>query len=199
MDAGVTASLLGIPQVRLVPSSVLAALREIDPNWTMIHLWDDRWVVGYLSGQGEHLAKGRVAYENARRAVGALERKRKRLPYRTWLRCHDRLLVAQFKAAGAIGCRVVQSRNPDGAIVEQVRADDFYHRHTTENDFWRHVDALEDQAERERLADLTDRARAHDVWRYAHTLNHMPGLTTRASLPTPVRSGFTRHAVAATL
>lgn len=186
-------SLLDIPQVRLVPVPLLAALREIDPVLTMIHLSDDKWVTGYLSGSGEQIARGRRALENTRRAVGNLEKKRARLPRRTAQRCHDRLLLAQFKAMGAIGCRLYQMIRPDGAIVEQVRRDDFYDRHTTESEFWRQCDVLEDKSEQDRVADLTDHARANDVHHYAHTLNHSPGTPTLASLPTPVRSGFIRH------
>lgn len=186
-------SLLDLPQVRLVPPDVLVDLRGIDPVLTMIHLSDDKWVTGYLSGSGEQIARGRRALENTRRAVGALEKKRARLPRRTLQRCHDRLLLAQFKAMGAIGCRVYQTIRPDGAIVEQVRRDDFYDRHTSESEFWRQCDALEEQSSAARMADLTDHARANDVWRYQHTLSHNPGTPTLASLPTPVRSGFIRH------
>lgn len=186
-------SLLDIPQVRLVPAPLLAALREIDYRLTMIHLSDDRWVTAYLSDDGRHLRLGRLAVENARRAIGALESKRRRLPVKTRQRCHDRLTIALLKAQGGIGCRVYQSARADGAIVEQVRVDDFYHRHTTESEFWRQCDALEEKAEQARVADLTDHARADDVWRYQHTLSHNPGTPTLASLPTPVRSGFIRH------
>lgn len=186
-------SLLDLPQDRLVPKTVLVALREIDPSLIMIHLSEDRWVTGYLSDQGRHFAQGRRALENTRRAIGALEAKRATLPPKTARRCHDRLLIARFKALGAIGCRIYRSALPDGAIVEQVRAHDFYQRHTTESEFWQQCAALEAQSERERIADLTDHARANDVWRYQHTLSHAPGIPTRASLPTPVRSGFIRH------
>lgn len=185
-------SLLDLPQVRLVPPDVLAALHEIDSSLTMIHLSDDRWVTGYLSGSGEQIARGRRALENTRRAVGVLEKKRAKLPTSTAKRCHDRLVVSTFKAMGAIGCRVYQSIRPDGAIVEQVRANHWYHEHTTESDFWRQCDVLDEKAEQDRIADLTDHARANDVWRYQHTLSHAPGTKTLASLPTPVRSGFIR-------
>lgn len=186
-------SLLDIPQVRLVPAPLLAALREIDPTLTMIHLSDDRWVTGYLSDQGQHLAAGRRALENTRRAIGTLESKRKRLPAKTKQRCHDRLTIALLKAQGGIGCRIYQSARPDGAIVEQVRADDFYDRHTSESEFWRQCDALEEKSAAAREADLTDPARANDVWQHQHVLYHTPGTKTLASLPTPVRSGFIRH------
>lgn len=182
---------LDIPHDRLAPSDVLAGLAEIDRDFTMIHLSGDSWLLALMAGNSEQIAKGRAMLFNTKQVLKRLERKRVSCAPREAINRRNRLIVATVKAAGGIGTKIVRSRDPGGALLEQMRYEDFYHRHQTEADFWQQYEANEAAAEAERLADLTDHARARDVWRNAHTLSHLvtrPNAPVRSSARTLIRA-----------
>jgi len=186
-------SVLDVPQTRDTPHDVLTALQEIDPSMTLVHLSADRWLFAYMAGDSVQVEAGRRMLENTKRVLASLARTHPNPSPVAAQKRRDRLTVATVKAMGGIGTRIYQSRSPDGALVEQIRQDDFYQRHTSEQEFWRQYDAIEEKAEAERLADLTDHARANDVWRHSNTLSHTPGISTYGTAPVHRSSVRTLH------
>lgn len=184
-------SRLDVPSVREVPPSVAIGLTEIDPSLVMVHLSRDKWLLAYMAGSAEQRAQGQRLLANTRRILAKLGATHgKKAPHVMDAR-RDRLTIATVRAQGGIGLHIVTTYEPTGAIVEQARQRDHYQRTTTEGEFWRQYDAIEAKAEAERIADLTDPARANDVWRNAHTLSHLvtrPNAPVRSSAKTLVRA-----------
>jgi hypothetical protein len=186
-----TLSPLDIPQVRLAPSTVLAGLAAINPTLTFVHLSRDKWLLVYMAGTPEQVAQGQRLLANTRRILAKLGASRAKKAQHVLDARHDRLVIALVRAQGGIGLTIVRTCDPSGAVVEYARQRDYYQLNTTEADFWRQYDAIEAKAEAERIADLTDPARANDVWRNAHTLSHLvtrPNAPVRSSAKTLVRA-----------
>lgn len=180
-------ALIDVPFVRETPPELSSGLEGVDPSLFAVALCRDRWLVAWRSDHPEHVRKGRRMYENTRRAMAAILGKHPGLNVRDIPRFRDRIIVAAVRALGVTGCKVYRSQYPHSALVAQVRADDFYQRHTTESAFWADYQAVEDKATAEREAQLTDPHRANDAWKYAFTRSHA---VTR-SAPAPRASGRT--------
>lgn len=187
------ALMVDVPVMREAPPELLSALQAIDPNIIVAGMCRDRWLVAYLSDDPADRARGRRLLANTKRALAAIEAKNPGRDFRTVPRMRDRLIASSVKALGVKGARVYQSQYPHTALVAQVRDNDFYQRHTTEEEFWKQYQQVEEEAKAAVEAELTDDARARDAWRYAFTLNHSPGIRTIASLPAHRSSVRTVH------
>jgi hypothetical protein len=170
---------------------VLAGLRDVNERADMIHVARDRWLVLTLDASDDLKRQGRNALENTKRAARAFCARHPEIDPREIDRITIGLKVAMLKS---LGCRFVgfyNSRDPDGSIVEDYRRADFLSRHDTESEFFRRYEEPREKAREAQLKDLTDPARASDVWRYANTLNHQVGGKMTADLR-PDRSSFRR-------
>jgi len=157
----------------------------------MIHVVRDKWLVLTLDASDDLKRQGRHALENTRRAARGFCARHPEINPREIDRITVGLKVAMLKALGARFVGFYNTTDPDGSIVEDYRRADFLSRHDTESEFFRRYDAPKEKEREARLKDLTDPARASDVWRYANTLTHHVGGKMQAAF-NPDRSSFRR-------
>lgn len=112
-------SRLVIPQARECPSVVLGHLREVLPTAELVHMGDDKWVLGNVVPTNIRERIGRMKLHRAGRAIIAgrndAERMRRlaRWRYIGW----EGLLLTQ----GFATITVFQQNDPDSRMVEFLR------------------------------------------------------------------------------
>lgn len=171
------------PEARTVPSDVLRALREIDPDTEVLYLGPRRWMLGKVHAEPTEVRARQQRMGDARVKL-ARDIRGKKVRDREW---HRRQWFARAMQQGFEGIHEWHDEELTSSHVERFRAA----RYLNENlraDALAEFDRQEDARRLADLTDLTDPARATDAWRYAFTLT--PRLQ---ALAPKVRSGFTKH------
>lgn len=173
---------LDVWQDRLAPAEVLAACRTVHPKADLVHLAHDRWALVTVDGDDALKAQGLRLLAQTKRANAAFCAKHPFVNPRAVDRLTVGLKVALVKALGARIVDLYTMRDPDSSIALDFQRADFMARHNTENGFWQAYDAPQEQARAAALRDLTDPARAMDVWKTDRTLQHAPYGKMRAAI-----------------
>jgi hypothetical protein len=172
------------PEARRVPSALLRAFREIDPQADVLYLGPRRWMLGHVHQDGCEMQAKLQRMGDARVKLGREIRKVTR--DREWYRRQ------WFARAMQQGFESIHEWTVDELTswhVEAFRAASYLKQNLRTDALADYDRALEQQKQAD-LADLTDPARATDAWRYAFTLTPRLQSTTDR-----VRSGYTRHAL----
>lgn len=175
---------LDVWQERLAPSEVVAACRTVHPAAELVHVAHDRWVLVTMDGDDVLKAQGRRLLARTQTANAAFCAKHPMVNPRAVDRLTVGLKVALLKAMGARIVDLYTTRDPSSAIALDFQRADFMARHETANGFWQAYDAPREAERAAALRDLTDPARARDVWNVSRTLQHAPyGKMTAAIQP----------------
>jgi len=162
----------------------LRGLREIDPKNDVLYLGPGKWLFGTVD---------RTA-ESERAAIPKLESLSRIPAKKRGAEWHRRWWLAKAQLQG-FRARSLFQWEPGGWLVERVRHAHYDHQNTSDNEFFRQMDAVVEEQRRANAKDLADPGRAREAWKYTFTRSHAPGISL-----TPkdrVRSGYTRHSIPA--
>ena len=170
------------PEARTCSPDTLLRLRVFDPNADVLYLGPSplggRWVLGTV----EPTEPRRITACKKMQGLLRIPAKKRTIG---WYR---RYWLANAARQGFKARSVFEAPEPDGVLVNQVALAWWDHRHTSDSEFFQQMDTA-DAAEKARLeADLTDRGRANEAWRYAFTKSHwVGGSLTPTPRPSSVR------------
>lgn len=172
---------LDFPQARMAPESVMRGLEELDPTACVVHLGGSHWSVGKVrySSVARGIAEQMLDNWTANVSAGA------RLS-------HQGKVRVRFAQLTMLGFRTVQQyriKDVDSRIVRDFERSRWLWLHTSENEFWRRIDAT-DERDAAR-AQISNPDLAKDAWRYAFTRSHMPSASLTPDLGP--KAGWSRH------
>ena len=186
-------SLVHFPALRTAPEHVVRGLREVDPTAELVYFGRGRWILGSVRPDSDVIAQAeRILRRAYKLAAFAENNPRFKVNPANIRRLLGRI---DFAYLGTQGFRFIHEYRiqgePTSAIVEDFRRADWMHKHTTDEEFERMLDAPKEKARVEARADLADPARARDAWRYCSVLNTAPGIQLDSFLHAPRSSART--------
>lgn len=154
------------PEVRTCPADTLRALREYDPTLDVLYLGPSpkggRWMLGSVRPDSAHRA-------TAEKVLATLQR----VPsHRRGIEWYRRYRMAVVARQGFKGRAIYECPEPDARLVRDIRYTIWRNTHESDAEYEASLDAEREAEQRAAHADLTDRARANEAWRYGFTRSH---------------------------
>lgn len=185
-----TASLIDWPQLRTAPVEVVRELRSLDPTMEIVYRGEGRWTVGRVRPNQlrRKQAEGVLTTAFSVLSVG------KRFNARSKDKIEWALMALQ-------GFSPIQDYygEPDSSVVNDIRMKLWMLEHTSDDQFFRHLEEGREKAQQSAHNEMTDSERAKFAWKYAFTRSHT---VTRLDDPhkqaLQVPTGRTRHATITT-
>lgn len=169
--------LLDVPADRTAPAHVAEGLRAVDPTAVLHYAGDGLWLLG--SVRPNALARAQAEAMLARSAAAGVSDAPRGV---------DQLARLVRQGFRPIGEYQLQGE-PTSAVVHDFRRRDWQYRHWSDAEVFAAMDAPDEAARAAARADLTDPARARDLWRTHQTLSHLVDRRHAAALS----SARTRH------
>ena len=155
----------------------------MDETVEIIHLFRDRWVVGFYRPSGALYADGAKRL----RSWALLSARA-----RSTLHGQAKMKLARLRMAGFLPVHRYVINEPDDRIVQDWRWSRWKTQHTSDDAAFRELDAESEAVRIAARKDLADEGRARDSLNYVKQSNFGYAVSSIAK-PQHVRSGFVRH------
>lgn len=181
--------LVQFPQAREAPDAIRRALRALDPNVEVIHLFRDRWVVGFYRPNWKN-------YQHGARMVRNWSRLSERAKNTASAAIRYRLGLLRMAGFVPMQGGLYRMTELDDRVVKDFADSQWYMLHA--HDPLDQMDAMDAENERKRRALLQDELRAKNVLDYSRTSNFGRATpSVQSSITPPLPSGRTRHVIPA--